>query len=147
MKKHKLIIFFAILASIFVILFLIPLDRDNPPVISSPKWDNPSTEALARRACFDCHSNETNWPWYSFVPPISFIVSNHVKEGREHLNFSEYSKGDGHEIIEEVEKGNMPIPGYTQFHSEANFSAEERKLFLDGLKATFGDDANFKNKK
>lgn len=74
-----------ILASVPVWFF-----QTNPPVTSEPAWDSPQTRALAQRACFDCHSNETKWPIYSRIAPVSFVVTHHVVEGREHLNFSEW---------------------------------------------------------
>ncbi len=72
--------------------------QTNPPVVSEPAWDSPQTRALAQRACFDCHSNETAWPIYSRIAPISYVVTNHVIEGREHLNFSEWGSGGGQAV-------------------------------------------------
>ena len=68
-------------------LIVSPL-KTNPPVVSEPKWDSPQTRTLAKRACFDCHSNETVWPWYSNVPPISWLVVSDTVRGRASLNFS-----------------------------------------------------------
>ena len=75
---------------------LIPYGRNhrNPPIVAEPTWNSPSTRALAERACFDCHSNETRWPWYSHVAPTSWLVQNHVDEGREVLNFSDWNRGN-----------------------------------------------------
>ncbi len=72
---------------------LVPYGRNhtNPPVQSEPNWDSPETRALAERACFECHSNETAWPWYSNIAPVSWLVQHDVDEGREKLNFSEWS--------------------------------------------------------
>jgi len=63
-----------------------PLNQTNPEVIQEPNWDSPKTRAYAKRACFDCHSNETTWPWYAHVAPVSWIVTHHVNEGREEFN-------------------------------------------------------------
>jgi hypothetical protein len=127
----------------------IPVERTNPPIVSQPKWDSPETKALAERACFDCHSNETKWPWYSIVAPVSWLVSKDVVEGRAKLNFSEWGvqkgeaseEGEGgepDEIAEQVEKGDMPLPYYLITHPEARLTSAETKALIAGLNATFG---------
>ena len=112
----------------------VPLDRTNPPVeqdIETPV----DVKAVLRRACYDCHSNETVWPWYSRVAPASFLVVHDVDEGREHLNFSTWNRLTEaerthalEEIREEVESGGMPLPVYLPLHPEARLSDEERAL-------------------
>lgn len=86
-------------------------------------------------SCYDCHSNETNYPWYSYLAPASFIVTDHVKNGRKHLNFSDWENYTEekkekklHEIWEEVEEVEMPISGYVLLHSEAELSGEQMHL-------------------
>jgi hypothetical protein len=74
----------------FAAIQLVPVKRDNPPVVSEPNWDSPQTRALAQRACFDCHSNETVWPWYAHVAPASWLAAHDVHEGRGILNFSDW---------------------------------------------------------
>jgi hypothetical protein len=115
----------------------VPYGRDtkNPPVVEEPAWDSEETRALARRACFDCHSNETTWPWYSHVAPISWLVYRDVEHAREHLNFSECNKEwkDADEAAEEVTEGEMPLQGYLLLHPEARLSPAERKALADGL--------------
>lgn len=64
--------------------------QTNPPVLNEPAWDSPQTRELAKRACFDCHSNETVWTWYSRVAPFSYPITHHVVDGRKELNFSEW---------------------------------------------------------
>jgi hypothetical protein len=110
---------------ILVIIQFIPVERTNPPVsenINSPE----NILAILRVSCYDCHSNETNWPWYSYVAPVSFFVAGDVNEGREHLNFSEWDKYDEkkrtkilEEIMEEVEKRKMPLSNYIITHPDA----------------------------
>jgi hypothetical protein len=81
--------------ALFLLLQIVPFGRmpSNPPVTGEPAWDSPQTRALAVRACFDCHSNETEKPWYSNIaPPISWATSDHVESGRGKLNFSEFDK-------------------------------------------------------
>jgi hypothetical protein len=122
----------------FIAIQLVPVSRTNPPIKSQPKWDSPQTEALARRACFDCHSNETKWPWYSYIAPVSWSVADHVTEGRKKFNMSEWEPGDGDEAAKEVEEGGMPLSQYLLAHPEARLTAEEQKQFIAGLNATFG---------
>ena len=133
-----------ILAGVFLVIQLAPYGRShtNPPVGKGPAWDSPRTLALAKRACFDCHSNETKWPWYSHVAPISWLVQDHVDEGREHLNFSEFGRhqDDAHEAAEEVAEGEMPPRDYLLTHPEARLSDVEKRELIAGLKATFGGD-------
>ena len=88
----KVVVLLSVCVAIFLLIQLIPYGRDhtNPAVVAEPAWDLPETRALAVRACFDCHSNETIWPWYSNVAPISWLVQRDVDEGREKLNFSEW---------------------------------------------------------
>jgi hypothetical protein len=121
---------------------LIPINRTNPPVTREVRWDSPETRDLAKRACFDCHSNETVWPWYSRIAPISFWVANHTSEGRNRLNFSEWDKPNTKpgEIEESIREGNMPPAYYLLMHSEARLTQEETAKLLSGLQATFQQD-------
>ena len=131
------------LAALLVLIQLVPYGRDheNPPVRQEPPWDRPETRALAQRACFDCHSNETKWPWYTWVAPMSWLVARDVSEGREHLNFSEWDReqDDADEAAEMVEEGEMPPWFYLPAHPEARLTAEERATLIGGLEATVGD--------
>lgn len=82
------------LLAAFLLIQLVPYGRDhvNPPVGTEPPWDSVATRYLAKQACFDCHSNETKWPAYSRVAPISWLIQHDVAEGREVLNFSEWHR-------------------------------------------------------
>ncbi len=124
---------------IFILIQLFPVDRTNPPVVKEPNWDSPKTRAYAVRACFDCHSNETKWPAYSYIAPVSWLVAGDVNEGREHFNMSDWKPGKGDESAKEVREGNMPLWQYTLMHSEAKLNAAEKKEFTAGLIATFGE--------
>jgi hypothetical protein len=121
---------------------LVPYGRDheNPPVAAEPAWDQPSTRALAVRACFDCHSNETRWPWYSRLAPTSWLVQNHVDEGRDTLNFSQWNRRyeEAHEASEAVLAGSMPPPSYLLLHADARLQPAERTALAHGLDATLG---------
>ncbi|MFN0064034.1 MAG: heme-binding domain-containing protein [Myxococcaceae bacterium] len=130
------------LAFAFVGIQFVPFGRNhtNPPVLQDSAWNSPKTRELAARACFDCHSNQTRWPWYSHVAPISWMVRHHVNEGREHLNFSEAGRTykDADEAGEVVREGEMPLPPYLLVHPEARLSPEEKRLLAEGLEAMFG---------
>jgi len=132
------------LAVAFVAIQFVPYGRDheNPPVTGSPKWDSARTEALARRACFDCHSNETNWPWYASVAPLSWRVQSHVDEGREHLNLSTFDRtqGEAHEAAEVVAEGEMPLFDYVLAHPSARLDDAETRALIDGFTRTFGSE-------
>lgn len=132
------------LVVLFIMIQFIPYGRDheNPKVIAEPKWDSPKTRELFMKACVDCHSNETKWPAYSNVAPISWMVYNHVVEGREHFNISAWGyqkKNEGEDAAEEVEEGEMPLASYLLAHPEAKLSDAETKTLIEGLKRTFGE--------
>ncbi|WP_350288210.1 heme-binding domain-containing protein [uncultured Croceitalea sp.] len=104
----------------------------------------PSTvKALLKTACYDCHSNNTVYPWYSNIAPVSYWMDDHIRHGKGELNFSEWAnysaKKKDHkleELIEEVEEGEMPLKEYTWTHSEAHFTDEQRKLLMTWAKET-----------
>jgi hypothetical protein len=123
-----------VLAVVFALIQGYRPERTNPPVNPSRTLHAnvdvpPAVDAILDRACNDCHSNDTHWPWYSNVAPVSWMVVEDVNEGREHMNFSEwaaYSPDDARhaleEICEEVQKGAMPMKEYTWTHREARLS-------------------------
>jgi hypothetical protein len=139
----------AVLGVAFVGIQFVPVDRSNPPVTREIAWDSPETRALARRACMDCHSNETTWPWYSYVAPISWRVADHVEDGRGHLNFSTWDKAneDMDEVKEQVEEGEMPLNDYLLLHGEARLSDAEKAALLQGLGRTFEADPPIERKR
>ncbi len=138
MKK----IILGVLAIIVIGAQLVPVDRSNPPVTQELKWDSDETRELVSRACFDCHSNQTVWPWYSYIAPISWRVADHVEHGRGHLNFSEWDKPneDFDEIKEVMDEGEMPLWDYLLMHSEAKLTPEETQALVEGLRASFEND-------
>jgi len=115
-------------------------DHDNPPVINEPEWSSESDRALVARACFDCHSNETEWPWYSNIAPVSWWTQNHVDEGRDELNFSEWSwdYDELDEIAESVMEGEMPPGYYENGPRSPNLTSWEREQLIWALVNTFG---------
>jgi hypothetical protein len=125
-----------------VFIEVIPYGRNhtNPPVVQEPKWDSPQTRVLAKRACFDCHSNETVWPWYSNIAPVSWLVQHDVDEGRGRLNFSEWTPGQmgdqRSKVGEAVQEGEMPPAVYLLQHPNASLKPEETQALAQGLSAS-----------
>jgi hypothetical protein len=125
------------LVAVLILIQLIPADRDNPPVageIDAP----PDVMAVLRSNCYDCHSHETQWPWYSKVAPVSWLVARDVNHGREYVNFSTWQdlpadeqEHTREEILEEIEEGNMPLWQYTLIHRGAEPTPEEIALVRD----------------
>src|SRR5688572_14387259 len=127
---------------VMAVIQLVPYGRDhrNPPVTQEPRWDRPETRALAVRACFDCHSNETVWPWYTHVAPVSWLTQYDVDEGRRTLNYSEWDRGqrEANESAKSVRSGEMPPWFYVLPRPHARLTAAERTALIAGLEATFG---------
>jgi len=125
-----------------VLMQFVPYGRNhaNPPITSEPAWDSPDTRGLAKQACFDCHSNETEWPAYSHVAPVSWLVQHDVDEGREVLNFSEWHRPqkEATESADEVREGEMPPIMYRLVHSHARLTEAERERLVRGLTNTLG---------
>ena len=130
------------LVGLLILIQLIPVDRTNPPVTQEVTWNSPETRAMAQRACFDCHSNETTWPWYSYIAPISWRVADHVEHGRQHLNFSAWDRPneEAEKVIEVVKEGEMPLSDYLLMHPEAKLNADEMRTLIEGLQATLSAD-------
>lgn len=136
----KKIIFWSLVA--FALIQFIPIDRVNQPVdvkvnFVDSKMTPEKVKALLKNACYDCHSNETVYPKYAFIAPVSWSVKSHINEGREHLNFSvweTYNKDLKENMlsksIQTVQNKTMPMPGYIVYHKEANLSAAERSLLV-----------------
>lgn len=128
----------------FGVIQLIPIGRshDNPAVTGEPEWSSPRTRELMVNACYGCHSNEVEWPWYSNVAPISWAITDHVEAGRDEVNYSEFATNPGNadETIEVIAEGSMPPAYYTRFglHSPANLSDAEIAELIAGLRATPG---------
>ena len=121
---------------------LIPYGRNhsNPPVRAEPAWDSAQTRALAVRACFACHSNQVEWPWYSHVAPLSWLTQRDVDEGRAALNFSEWDRprAEAGDAAEAVQEGEMPPWLFRLVHPDARLSAAETQALIQGLLATLG---------
>lgn len=137
-----------LLMAFVLVLFLaqlVPYGRQhtNPSDGTLASFDSPATQDLAKRACFDCHSNRTRWPWYASIAPISWRIQHHVTEGREKLNFTAFDPTTekvtdaAAEAGESVTKGKMPPGDYLLLHPEARLSPEESAMLAKGLDVTF----------
>jgi hypothetical protein len=138
MKKKTILWILVGLIAAGLLIQLIPLPGrgSNPAVVAEPPWDSIQTRTLAMRACFDCHSNETVWPWYSYVAPVSWLVYSDTMQGRSRLNFSEWTtarqRGTG-EIAEKIQSGEMPPWFYLPLHPSAQLTAAEKQQLITGL--------------
>jgi hypothetical protein len=142
-KMKKILIILSILLAVFLLIQLIPYGRNhtNPAVVGEPAWDSPETRALAVRACFDCHSNETVWPWYSNIAPVSWLNQHDVDEARQRLNFSEFNsarQGAMFEIEEAIRSGRMPMSIYVMMHPSAKLTSAEKEQLIQGLLVSTG---------
>jgi Haem-binding domain len=142
-KKSSIFAIMAIgigLLLVFGLVQLVPYGRShtNPPVVAEPAWDNPLTRTLAQRACFDCHSNETKWIWYTNIAPFSWLTQSDVDRGRRRLNFSDWTAGGrgSRNLAETITRGSMPPFYYVWLHPTANLSAAEKQQLINGLAAS-----------
>ena len=140
MLKKIVVAIILVVALGFIALQLIPYGHahTNPPVTGEPKWDSPQTRELAKRACFDCHSNETVWRWYSYIAPVSWLIQNDVDKGRSRMNFSQWNlpQRETRGAARQVEGGEMPPPQYLLLHPSANLSPQEKQSLIQGLNAS-----------
>lgn len=132
-----------ILVVVLVVIQAIRPAKTNPPIDPSKTIENntqmsPEVAAILDRACVDCHSSRTTWPWYSQIAPISWYLINHVNDGRKELSLSEWgsyeTRRKAHkleEIREQIESGSMPIPAYVLLHPNAKLSDADRRLLID----------------
>ena len=123
---------------LFGLIQLIPIDRSNPPVTKEPNWSSPEARALVKEHCFQCHSNETEWPWYSYVAPASWLIKFDVVEGRRTFNFSEWDRTPGNlsEMAENINRGSMPPMQYTLFHPNSKLTDQQKQALIDALSTT-----------
>jgi hypothetical protein len=129
-------------AAVLVLLQLVPYGwrHPNPPVIQDAPWPSAEARRIAKAACYDCHSNESQWPVYSYVAPMSWLVRSDVEEGRRSLNFSTWGTGEQeiHDAAETVQEGSMPPRKFTLLHPSAKLSAAEKQTLIDALEGMDG---------
>lgn len=148
MKKHftfkKISIAILLLLAVFQ---LFRIDKRNPPV--DPEKDfltmtkaSVEIQNILKASCYDCHSNNSTYPWYTNIAPVSWWVKNHINEGRKHLNFSEWgnysAKKSDHKLeegVEMIEEGEMPMASYTLIHGEAKLNEQQKLLLMNWFNA------------
>jgi hypothetical protein len=140
MKKVLIIIVVLLVAIQFI-----TIDKTNPPVDISNDFltlTNPPNELgnIIKSACYDCHSHNTKYPWYTNVAPVSWLIKEHINNGRNHLNFSLWTdykeKKKDHkleECIDMIKSGEMPMEGYVLFHQEAEINHEQKMQLIAWL--------------
>ena len=133
-----------VLVVVFVAIQFVPYGwkHSNPPVTQDAPWPDAESEHLARVACYDCHSNETNWPAYTYVAPFSWLTRRDVEEGRDKLNFSEWDRdqGEADKAAREVRDGSMPPDQYVLIHRDADLSDAEKEHLIAALEQMDADD-------
>ncbi|MCC6129141.1 MAG: heme-binding domain-containing protein [Acidobacteria bacterium] len=141
-RRKPLLVLLAVAGGLFVLIQAVPYGRahTNPPVTAEPAWNSPRTQELFYRACGDCHSNKTVWPWYSNVAPASWLVQRDVDKGRRHMNVSQWKAGKnyGLEAAGLIDEGKMPLPPYLLLHPEARLTPAEKQELMDGVMASLG---------
>lgn len=124
---------------LFGVAQLVPYgwQKPNPPITKGAPWPSGEARAVAVQSCYDCHSNETRWPAYSYVAPMSWLVRRDVEEGRDDLNFSTWDRDEGEadDAVETIVDGTMPPRRYTLAHRGADLTAEEARVLVDALRA------------
>jgi hypothetical protein len=123
-----------ILVVLFAVMQAVPYGRShaNPPVTNAFKWSDPQAEALATKACYDCHSNQTDWWWASNIAPFSWLIQADVNGGRERFNFSEYAGAPSLDEFQEAVQGGMPPFQYTIAHPGSKLNAAEKQTLIKG---------------
>ena len=119
--------------------FVPTMDPRNPPVRYEIQWASDEADSIMRMVCYTCHSNETEYPIYAQIAPVSWIAAEHVNVGRQHLNFSEQPMDEISMgmLISYIQSDAMPPAAYRLTHPEANLSAAQKATLIDGIRATF----------
>jgi hypothetical protein len=130
--------------ALLALLQLVPVRRTNPEA-TAPIDAPPEVARIIEAKCYDCHSNETRWPFYAYVAPVSWFVVHDVSEGREHLNFSEWAGYSDRkqrrlieEICEEIADGNMPLRSYRLIHPGARVTDAQLETLRGWAESRFG---------
>ncbi|MDZ7847777.1 MAG: heme-binding domain-containing protein [Owenweeksia sp.] len=145
MKRSRILLLIIIL--VVLLMQLVPGLPENTKEVAQDRFvavhQVPAqVESILQNSCYDCHSNAASWPWYAHVAPVSYWLGNHVNEGREHLNFSEWGSYDAskrdhklEELVEMIEEEEMPLPSYLWLHGEADLTAAQREALVDFAKS------------
>jgi mono/diheme cytochrome c family protein len=119
---------------------LIPFGHDhtNPATVSEPQWSSPEARALVKEHCFQCHSNETEWPWYSNIAPGSWLIQFDVIQGRRKFNLSDWNRNPGelNEMVETIQGGEMPPIQYWIFHPNSHLNSQQKQDLINALNSS-----------
>ena len=125
---------------LFLLIQLIPFghNRTNPPVVSEPNWSSPQARALVKEHCFQCHSNETNWTWYSNIAPGSWLITYDVTKGRHEFNFSDWNNHPGklEKMVQTIQEGEMPPIQYWILHPSSRMNEQQKQELIDALRSS-----------
>ena len=132
--KRIVLLVIGILVVLFAVMQVVPYGRShtNPPAVNEFKWTGSQAEALAQKACHDCHSNHTNWWWATNIAPFSWLVQADVDRGRRRFNFSEYTGVPSLRAFQETVQGRMPPLQYIIMHPNAKLSDAEKQMLING---------------
>jgi mono/diheme cytochrome c family protein len=138
--KKIILIMIGVGLLLFGAIQLIPFGHQhaNPAMVSEPQWSSPEARALVKEHCFQCHSNETAWPWYSNIAPASWLIQFDVNEGRDKFNFSDWNANPGElrEIKEAIQEGEMPPVQYWVFHPNSKLNAQQKQDLINALESS-----------
>jgi hypothetical protein len=122
---------------VFVLIQFVPFGHEhtNPAMVSEPQWSSPEARTLVKESCFQCHSNETNWTWYSNIAPASWLIQFDVNAGRGQFNFSDWNNNPGelNEMTRNIQAGRMPPIQYTLFHPSSRLNAQQKQDLINAL--------------
>lgn len=143
--------FLVVLLVAFIIIQFFPIDKSTPPIdkgmdfLSIKNTPEPIAKIITT-SCYDCHSNESKYPWYSNIAPASWLLQNHIKEGRKHLNFSTFAMYEPkrqikkmEECVEMIEKHEMPLESYYIGHQDAKITEVQRQDLIKYFKRSIDD--------
>ncbi len=121
----------------FLLIQLVPFGHNhtNPPTVSEPDWSSQQARALVKEHCFQCHSNETAWPWYSNIAPSSWLVAMDVISARNKFNFSDWNNNPGElrEMVGAIQEGEMPPIQYWIFHPNSKMTPQQKQELISAL--------------
>lgn len=147
MNKKRIVRILGLLVLVFLVIQLIPFghNRTNPPVVSEPNWSSPQARAIVKEHCFQCHSNETEWTWYSNIAPGSWLIAYDVIEGRDKFNFSDWNNNpeDLDEMVEVIQEGEMPPVQYWIVHPSSRMNSQQKQELITALESSIKNKAVF----
>ena len=138
----KLLVLFISTVILFLILQVIPVHRNESPIPAEKSFASQfyvpnNVNRILERSCYDCHSNQTKYPWYGNIQPIALLLKNHISEGKKKLNFDEFQdygkrrlRTKYTEIVKQIEQDKMPLTSYLWLHPEVRLSEAEKKLLI-----------------